>query len=506
MLIGNSGHLNLKQRNMKPVKIFELKMDDWMKGLSSQASIAVGGLFSSGTNFDPFEISGMMQCSLASVVASDLSITNTPTVLTSWSQVGTAKLYAHTPNKIYEVLDGTPYTTVEKTAQISVATAVRGAIIYQGKYVYSLETSVRSNTLPVASASDIRSQNGASSSGIWHPLVVGADKNLYQMDFETLNKITNTTVADSGSNTLGVINLEAGMYARHAVNDGRYLVILADNNPTGDYNIVGGTVPPVPIAGNYRCQVLYWDMVKSTFDQIFEFNDSYLIGGALLDSAVYVFSGNGIYVTNIATAPKQIFSFKAGSTITEKPQNPFQITQSKNSIYWTGQSNGSVYAYGSLFPGMKKVFYQPFASNYTSSAITNNGTNFYMGTSGTDNFLRVTGTGSARNTGSVITAPIVLPNPYKFAFAKVVMQQPLDASASVDVSVNSNNGNKVVTASNTKAFSQVGSKQSLIFERKSSGGADPAVFEDFQLLLSSNRAVARVELWAYPVDDYSQTV
>lgn len=471
--------------------------------MSLQSTSAVGGLFSSTTNFDPFEITGMMQCSLASALASDLSITTTPTTLIHWHRSGTAKILAQSPTKLYEVLDGTPWTTLDKTTEVVITGGVRGAIIYKGKYVYSLASTIRASTL---ASSDILLLTGKASDGIWHPLVSGADGNLYEMDYGTINKITSVT--GTAGNSTQTVNFEDGMYARHAVNDGRYLVILADNNPTGDYNTMGGTVPPVPTAGNYRCQILFWDMVKGTFDQIYNFNDSYLIGGAFLDGGIYVFSGNGIYVTNIATPPRQIFSFKTGSTITEKPQNPFQITQAKNSIFWTGQTNGSVYAYGSLFPGMKKVFYQPFSSGYTNSAVTNNGTNFYIGTTGTDNFLRVTGTGSTRNTGSVITAPIVLPRPYRFEFVKVVLQQSLASSESVTVSMSSQAANEEVYGSTNRNFSTVGARQTLIFD-KSMGGTHNSTseyFEDFQLTVSSPKAVARVEVWATPQEEYSQAI
>jgi hypothetical protein len=487
---------------MKPVKIFELKGDDWMKGYSLQTASAVGGLFSSTSNFDPFEISGMMQCSLASSTASNLSITTTPTTLTHWHRSGASKILAHSPTKLYEVLDGTPWTTLDKTTEVTITGGVRGAIMYKGKYVYSLASSVRASTL---SGSDIQILSGVASDGIWHPLVAAADKNLYQMDYSTINKITSVT--GTAGNELQKVNLEEGMYARHAVNDGRYLAILADNNPTGDYNIMGGTTPPVPQNGKYRCQVLFWDLIKNQFDQIFEFSDSYLIGGAYLDGGIYIFGGDNLYVCNLSTAPKAIFSFRTGSTITEKPQNPFQITQAKHSIYWTGQSNGSVYAYGSLFPGMKKVFYQPFAAGYTPSALTYSGNNFYIGTSGSDNFLRVTSTGSTRNTGSVMTAPIVLPRAFKFSHIKMVMQRPLVFADSINAYMVSQEASKIITASNPKTFSQIGAKQSYVFKKTSAGsGLDVPYFEDFQLIVSSNKAVARVEVWGIPQDAQTQII
>lgn len=486
---------------MKPVKIFELSGDKWTSGMSLRTSAIAGGLFSSTTNFDPFDVVGMMQCSLATATASDLSITTTPLVLTHFNRSGSAKVLAHSASKLYEVLDGSPYTTLDKTAQVTTTNGVRGAIMYKGKYIYSLDTEVRATDL---NGTNTQILTGFSSDGILRPFCVGADQKLYVADFGGIGQITSTT--GTAGNTASIVSLESGMYVRHMVNDGRYLVILADNNPTGDYNTMGGSpTVPVPTAGNYRCQVLYWDMAKSSFDQIFEFNDSYITGGVFLDGGIYVFTGDGIYVTNIATPPKQIFSFKTGSTITEKPQNPYQITRSKNSIYWTGQTNGSVYAYGSLFPGMKKVFYQPFSTGYTNSAITNNGTNFYMGTSGSNNFLVVSGTGSTRNTGSVTTAPQSLPQDYKFGFIKVTMQVPLASGDSINAYMNTQNGNAVITASNSKNYSTLGAKQTIIFDRQYAGsGLDVETFNDFSLVVSSSKAIKSVEVWAIPQENYSQ--
>lgn len=497
----------------KPVKIFDLSMDKWMGGLSRQSSIMVDGLFSSSSNFDPFEISGMMQCSLASTKASDLDITVTPTTINSFQKSGVGYLYVHSPTKLYEVLDGSPYTTVDKTANISAASSVRGSIIFNGYYVYSLSNTVRARIVPVTSGSDVQILSLATD-GTWHPFCVGADGNLYIGDYGVVGKITKSLAAGEGvlgttGNVGTAVALESGMYVRDLVNDGRYLVIIADNNPSGDYNNTGGSTPPVPVNGNYRCQVLFWDMIKSTFDQRFEFNDSYLIGAKILDGGIYVFGGDNLYVCNISTPPKAIFNFRSPSTITEKPQTPYQIIRSKNSIYWCGQSNAVIYAYGSLFPGMKKIFYQPFNSTHTPSTLGFNGSKFYIGTSGTDNFLQVSDTGTTRNTGSVITAPILLPQPYKIAYVKVIMRNLFASGDSINVYMSSQNANEEVLSSNSQTFTQVGSRQVIIFDKHLPGGAHTSeadVFEDFQLTVISNKAVAKVEVWATPVDSQTQTI
>ena len=489
----------------KPVKIFEIKMDDWLKGLSRQTEIAIGGIFSSMTNFDPFEIAGVMRTPLQSTLASDTAVTNTPTIITPVTISGVSYLFVHTQNKLYQVLDGTPWTTTDKTASVVVTNGVRGAIVYQGRYVYTLAGSVRSNAMALNDDKEI--YNGANSDGIWHPMCVGADKKLYVGDRNGINVITNAN--GTSGNSGNAVTLESNMTVRDILNDGRYLVLLADNNDTGDYNFAG-TSPtvPLPIDGKYRCQVLFWDMVKSTFDQIYEFEDSYLVGGKILEGGIHIFGGDNIYVCNIATAPQAIFNFRSPSPITKKPRNPFQITRAKHSIYWCGVTGGGkIYAYGSLFPGMTKIFYQPFSGQDDASCIVFNGSKFYTGSSASGQFLQISDTGSERIGGSVLTAPIYLDRPYKFHHIKVLLQTPMVSGDSVDAYMFSRDLSSDITASNTKSFTSEGAKQVLIFEKNPSANTVD-IFEDFQLNLSVDGTtvpvVAKVEVWGIPQDNYSQ--
>lgn len=484
-----------------PVKIFELKGDDFAKGLSYKQNFPIGGIFSQASNFDPFEDYGYYINSLDYAVT-DSSLTYTPTVLTSWNDSGTAKIYAHSPTKLYEVLADSPYTSTDKSSQITVTNPVSGAGIYKDKYIYVDNTAgtVRSNSLPVASGSNTTILTGVASSNHYKPLCTAPDKNLYMGDYGQISQITNVT--GTSNNTAQFYLLEDTMAVRDLVNDGNYLVAIADNNTSYTTTLSG-------VRGKYRCQVLFYDVNngRSTADYIYEFTDSYLISVKQLDGAIYIIGRDNIWVCNSVTPPKSVFNFGTNSTITEPPLNPFQVVKANNSIVWCGQTNSKIYAYGSMVSGQKKVFYQPYSVGHTPSAITHTGTNFFVGTSGANEMLSVLNTGSTRSITSLTTCPIYLPNGYRYAFSKVIMKTKLSTGGQVFLGITSQNNNYEVTDTETKSYSASGNnKQSIIFNKKTDSG-NPAqqIFNDFSLTIGSNQAIARVEVWATPIDEHDQT-
>lgn len=482
-----------------PIKIYEIKGEDFAKGLSYSTNFPVGGLYSSASVFDPFENYGYHIPSLDAVVT-DATKTFTPTILTSVNISGVAYIYCHTPTKLFQVLDGSPYTTTDVTSEISVANPVVGSAIFKGRYIYAdgAASNIYSNTIPVASASNVAILTSGATSEHYKPMVIAPDKNLYVCDGGSIDQIQSVT--GTATNTQGYYALETGMISRDLTNDGHYLIVVADNNNSHKISSNG-------VSGNYRCQVLFYDVNngRSTADYIYEFTDSYVTSVKVLDGAVYIFAKDNLWICNSQTAPKAIFSFKGNSTITEPPERPFQVTIKGNSIHWVADNNNT-YAYGSMVGGQKKVFYSPYYTSSNQSCITNNGTNFYIGNDGANQMLQVTNTGSTRSLSTLVTARQFLSQAYKFAYAKVIMKQKLSSGGSVYLGMNNSDGN--ITYATTKVFSTIGAKQSIIFnlENDSSPNASVKEFNDFILTVGSNQAIARVEVYAYPIDNYDQTV
>lgn len=482
---------------MKPEKIFEIKGEDWVKGLSYKSDFPIGGSFAAASKFDPIENYGFFLSSLDSATLG--STTATPIQITSWNDSGTAKLYVHTVDKLYEVLDGTPWTEVNKSAEINVASNFTGAITFKGRYVYSHVAEVRSNVFPVASASDVRILNGAASSEHYHPMCIAPNKLLYVADFGQINEITSVT--GTSGNTLGKYLLEDGFVVRDLLNDGNYLVAIADNNTSNKIASAGSL-------GKYRCQILFYDVNsgRPTADYIYEFNDSWLVSVKQLDGNIYIIGKENMYVCNSATAPRAIFNFGLGSTITEPPLTPFQVTTKDNSIIWCGQTNGAIYAYGSLVSGNKKIFYQPYNIGTTPSAIVWTGTNIYVGGSGANQMLSILNSGTTRTQTSVTTCPLYTSRPYRYAFSKVIMKSKLSSGGEVYLGLNNLDSSGIISDQITKQYSTVGAKQAILFNQENDGSlASSKVFHDFQLTVGSNQAIARVEVWAHPVENYEQT-
>lgn len=481
------------------IKIFELKGEDWAKGLSYFTDYPFGGLFSEVGNFDPFLDYGYLSPSLGGITTDDTK-TSTPKFITSFSESATAKLYVHTDDKLYEVLDGSPYTTTDVTSEISVVNPVAGAGIFKGRYIYvdAAAANVYSNTIPVALGSNVAILTSGATTEHYRTMCVAPDKNLYICDGSQIHQITNVT--GTSSNTQGYYALESGMLSRDVVNDGHYLVVVADNNGSHKISSNGTT-------GNYRCQVLFYDVNngRSTADYIYEFTDSYVSSVKVLDGAVYIFGKDNLWICNSQTAPKSIFNFQAGSTITEPPRYFFQVHQRNNVIYWCGSTNQKILAFGSKVSGAKKVFFQPFSNSANPTCISTSGNNVYIGSNGTNAMLRVFNSSQTKQSFSLTSCYLPLSQPFKFAFAKVVMKNKLSSGKSVTFAMNSLIGK--ITNSSTKAFSQIGAKQSILFTPQSdSGSPSVANFQEFNFNLSSNETISKLEIWAYPIDNYDQTL
>ena len=201
----------------------------------------------------------------------------------------------------------------------------------------------------VALASDIQILSGYASSEHYHPMCIAPNKKLYIADGNQLNEVT--SVAGTTGNTAGKYLLEDNLIVRDLLNDGNYLVVIADSNSSHTATATG-------VRGKYRSVILFYDVNsgRPTADVIYEFSDSWLTSVKQLDGALYIFGKDNLYICNAATPPKAIFSFDGDSTITEAPRTPFEVIVKGNSILWSGQNNGVIWAYGSLVSGQKKVF------------------------------------------------------------------------------------------------------------------------------------------------------
>jgi len=474
-------------------KILELKREDWLKGYSQQGGIPMGGIFEYATNFNPFERMGFLQPSLSPVELT--APADAVKVLNSFNNSSTGYFYAHTDTKLYQYLSASPYTQVDKSAEINVTNTIGGAIIWGNKYIYAQSgilggISVYSNSLPVASANNVEIMANASSSlvDVRH-MCVGADKNLYIGGYEEVGKITNP--AGTSGNTYNFFAIDAGFTVRALINDGRNLIILADNN---------AITTTSRVVGAYRCRVYVWDMGKVTADAIYDIEDSYLIGGAFLDGAVYIFGYNGVYVCNEATPPRMIFSFRDNTTIVGRPKSPYHITKDSQAIYWVDAGSIGTRVYGIR----NGTFFQPYVTHNSTPAQTSImaiDNKLIVGTDAPK--LYIHNTGETRGTSVVLTANEVLTSPHTYDFTKVVLRSPMSSGQSIDIVLNDSHGT-VIANTVTRSYLTDGAKKVLTF-RSSLVSSSPRTFEDIGIYIASTGAVVeRVAVYATPLEDSLQ--
>ena len=477
-----------------------------MKGISAQPNLPVGGLFQQFSGCDPFEQGGL---ALPSLTPATQALSNTPKILTNFNSGGNGYVYAHCATKLYQVLNTSPYTVTDVTSNITVRTDIKNAIVWKGYYIYANTDAgfpdIRSNTLPVSGTdTQINAGPWQSSDFDFAPMCVGADGNLYVGNYGRVNEMT-TPTGTSGNTTYFII--DNGFTVRDLVNDGRYLVIVADNN-----TISLGSAQP----GKYQCRVYFWDMVQTDgsgriiADAVWDINDSYLIAAKLLDNVVYVIGYNGLYVCNVATSPKFLRAFPLTANFYfGRPLNSRQVTVNKGSIYWVDGSlpgSAGIMAYGNPITGQPKIFYQPYLKTGASLAtcLSVAGNKFICGDSAPE--LQFFNTGSSRGTVTVLSLDTNMVQPHRYDATKVVLGQPLASGQSVTCQVYCQNHSQLISTE-TKVFNSANPKQNLIFKPVRTSTNQPDKFEDIDIqVTSTGAAIQRVSVYATPLGDLTEDI
>jgi len=494
-------------------KILEYKNLDWMKGQSAQPNVPMGGLFESFLGCDPFEQGGL---ALPSLVPDSKSLATTPKFMTSINISGVGYINVLTQTKIYQVLQNSPYTVTDQTAGIDqhlpFGTAINhnGLTTYQGRNVYVTYGNATTHYYINGNAPawnndvflyDVATTFGAESvaGSFMFRFCEGADGNLYFGMVGNIGVLTSAT-APSGSTHL----IDSDFVVRDIVNDGRYLVIFADNNAQDAADRT---------TGSFKCKVYFWDMVQTdangriVCDVIWEFSDSYIIGAKVVEgNTIQMVTYNGIWILNVATFPKMIRPFPT-TTLARmgKPINAEQIVYTKGSLYWVDGSvntNFYIYAYGNPITGQQKIFYVPYSTqgvNGVSQALLVSGKNFILGN---DNpalwFFNV---GSTRGSVSVTSLDVNMGQPHTYDYTKVVLGQKLASGQQVQVVAYGNGGNDLIS-SEIKTYAQVGAKQTLKFNPVRTTTNQPNKLEDIIVgVTATGASLQRVATYGTPSDD-----
>jgi hypothetical protein len=490
-------------------KVLELKPVDWVKGISSQPNLPLGGLFQKFNGCDPFEQGGL---ALPSTIPAHQTVGTTPEFITSWYDGSNQQLYVHTNSKLYQVLQNAPYTVVDVTAQINTTSmsgalsSIGGVIVWQGKYIYcSLDNDnnayIAANQFAVDSADDVLLHTVNNVDLDFVPFCIGPDGNLYYGGDGFIGEITSVTGTSGNASTY---NIDPGYRVRDITTDGRYLIIVADNNTAPTAN---------RIVGDCKCKVYFWDLTSTAGGGAFispavtwELKDSYIIAAKFLENAVYLFTYNGMYICNISTSPKMLRVWPSDITILARPNNPASVAVKNGSLFWCNSQSTVylyIYAYGNPITGQPKIFYQPYINdelNFSNTCLAIVGDNLFMGT--TQPGLCFFNVGTTRGQVSVTSLNTTMLMPFTYGFTKVALAQPLAAGQTVALAITSQNGNNVIT-SETKSYNSVRPQQTLKFIRVPSANQHEK-FEDLVLAITSSVAIQRISVYATPTNDSNE--
>lgn len=496
--------------------ILKIKSTDWEKALSHDIETFTNGIFKVFSNCFPFFRKGNLQPVLAptelgfGTISPTLPIKKIFPIFDStqkfyvWQGDGT-----NGPASQLHVTDGASVTNV--TAQIASGTYTpREMSIWQNKLIYIKDTEARANVVPVSAGSDVQVLSGLTSTGALgtpHPGCVGADRYYYIGNGNNVAKLVIAT-GTLGNSTAVATSLESGYTVRQLINDGRYLVWIADNAQALTNSQFKNS-----------CVVAFWDMAKAVFDQVYEFTDSYITSGELIGDIIKIITPSGIYHCNIATRPRLIVPFDTASRSILNSEIPTDhkctAVWKQNFLLWGSQKstgNDAIYAYGNNTVGNTDRLINPFT--VTSNPITaigtdNNSVLAGVGNSGSVKLYIMNNAGS-NETSVANVAGTVLDQPYTFDFAKVVTRSPISSGASVSLKIlngasSTSTGTKSIKSSETKTNSTDPGEKNLIFKHTSlDDGTDVKAFDEISdIELTTNVPIKEMEIWGTPEDPES---
>lgn len=489
----------------QPTKIFELKGQDWMKGLSIQSDFAIGGLFASA-QYNPFLKLGYMPTVPVNTLIDDTTITSNVTAMASTNSGPDGYILAINDSAIaktksfyrIKVSDGSVIDYSDQIDQnASIPITHNGVTYYKGRVIYEQGGSLRSNTLTPTTVNDTNILTSALTGGTDTPIVFarGSDGVMYftANQGHSIGKILSTT-ATTGNTASAFTFTDTSLTPKDICNDGVYTIFIADNNPYKTNE------------SNASCRIFFWDTIKTKADIIYDIPDSYVISAKYVDGKVLILGASGIWACNSATAPKLIFPL---STL-KLPTDANRVTVQENILYWASSGTlGKVYGYGSTVG--KPILFQPFSlssSDNLANTLVAAGDYFFGSVDAGTNTPKVyshytLGTGIG---ASIITTPVQLNQTYSFSYAKVVLKSPLTAGQSITMGIYNGDGQVIMDTSN-KTFAADGAKQTFLFNIKPIAGS-VRNFEELYFLVSSTGAIVqRVSIYGVPLpDDNSQII
>lgn len=500
----------------KPIKILELSEKDWMKGLSAHAGMAIGGIFQTATEFDPFSLPGYLRGSISPTDVDNTTLSTEINAMSSGADTSGVGYVIAIGNrasggaKCAYRIKTSDNTVTDFQASVGSALLLNGCLVY-GDYILYADGNngvIRSCLFP-SFASDIFIETPASTN--WtatnQPCVFRVGPSGYVHYFSNVanGKVGVITVpgSNSANNTEDSIIVQTNLTPKDGVSDGRYFVVIADNNPLQATGIssdckVFYTVPA--FSAGVPTSTTVWEVAHTIPDQ-------YLIAIRYVAGRTYVIGYSGIWEVGIGMSPQLVMPLLPS----QLPLNPYSVDVQKNIMVWQGKATGAgVFAFGHAFGG-KPILYTPYdsdASTRLGVALCTSGDYLYAGLDDTGAATKVVAHnwGTTRANTTIQTIVQHLPQPYSLSNVKVTLKKPLASGESVLVSVYNANGEEIMS-DNTLSFSANGAFRTLLFQPKPGSSGALTHFENFYLQVSAvgGAIVDRIQVWATSEEPLSQT-
>lgn len=487
--------------NEKAVKILEIGGEAWMGGISLQPTLPVAGIFKQATNFDPFKTMGVFSPSLAPTQQGAISISTAGAFNVGFEVAGKSYFYSFADGtKLYRINTVSTFGDVDDlSAKISDIASIKGAIKHKNKIVYASATSLKFNNTDTSAIDDgftLANQRGIMSlSSAGHVMLTAPDRNLYITNLNQVARVTTMTAASGGvpasGNTPAYLSFEDDVILRDLATDGNYVVILGDTNS----NWISGANTKV------RCFVAFWNMKSQDLVRIWEFEDNVTYGLEFTGEEFIVHGRDNVYTCTVDSPIEPLISRRGNTNITPALIYPGGIIRKDGSVMWG--EGGNIYAYGRPHRALKKILYQPYtlsSSSVLSLFPHQNG----VWAMTADNKLYEFSSGSSSQESIIQLSDVDFKRPYRFAFVKIILTDPLGSGDSVQVAISTQNGNKIIlsSAANYMDFTADGAISSKIIYPQGIGSPnDASLFEDSTTIKVTNNngaSIRRVEIWAYP--------
>lgn len=489
----------------QPIKIFELSGNSWLKGISVHPYIPIGGLFKDATNFDPFNRIGIFRPSVAESRRGATTITTAGIEFTvGFSESSHGYFYGFGDDganaKVYQVgtLNAEDNVT-NKTSSVKAGLGIMGgAARFKNRVVYAGNTTVRSNQFGTnfSTANEVGILS-LTTGGYVHEMQVAPDRNLYITNKNCVAKVT--SVSDKSQNVAQFLTFEEDVVLRDLDSDGQNLVIAGDTNINSEVVNVQS-----------RCFVGYWNMKSQDLTTVWDFNDVQIFAIKQCGDETVVFGRNNIYSCSVGSPPRILIPLRPNSNFASAyPVSPSAVASIDKEIIVWGDQQSTVYGYGRPHPSLDKIFFKRNSTTSTTiGALYFDGFDLWGGT--TDVKLWVWATSIGTLTSSVLqVSDIDFKQPYRFAYAKVVLEDVLDTGESVSLQISTADGDRLVLNSSTFSFTADGAVATHLFYPNfvdGSSGTAP-LFEDMTSIQISNTQtnIRRLELWGYPERSDQQT-